>query len=426
MTTAIILLLTMPLLLLLQGFFSGAEIAIVNCDRAKLRHRAKQGDAGAQLALRLLEQPEVVLSTTLVGTNVALVSLTSLATAGIIGLVGHEGDILAVFLLVPVTLILGEIVPKSVFQQRADELTPRIIYPLYACSLLLFPVIFFFSRTARLVARMVGPGSKGNDLFVVREQVRAILDTAEGGATIDIFDAARIRNVVRFGECVAGDVMVPAAEMTVVNVDASMDEVARLLRDTEKNQIAVYSSQRTEVIGIVSATIWDTLAPGFKARELRDLIKPAYFVPVQQPLVDLLPVLRTRADQTAVVVDEYGSAVGLITVDDIVATVVGRAESGVGPEPADAAPAPRWEALDDGAFVMEARLTIAEVNDVLGTRIRGSEARTIGGLVLARLRHVPGPGEAITEAGYRFTVIEATERTVAKLRVTEADSASDS
>lgn len=425
MATNIILLLAMPVLLLLQGFFSGAEIAIVNCDRAKLRHRAKQGDAGAKLALRLLEQPEVILSTTLVGTNVALVSLTSLATAGIIGLVGAEGDILAVLLLIPVTLILGEIVPKSIFQQQADKLTPRIIYPLYACSLLLFPVIFFFSRTARLVARLVGTGSKGNDLFVVREQVRAILDTADGSATIDVFDVARIRNVVRFGEFVAGDVMVPAAEMTAVNLDTPMADVVRLLREAGKDQVPVYDSQRTEVIGILSATIWDTVSPDFKTSQLRDLLKPAYFVPVQQPLVELLPVLRTRADQTAVVVDEYGSAVGMITVDDIVATVVGRTENGVAPEPTETAAPPRWEALGGGVYLMEGRLTIADVNDVLGTRIRGTEARTIGGLVTARLRRVPQPGESITEAGYCFTVSAATERTVARLRVTEVGESAD-
>ena len=180
------LLLGMLLLLLLQGFFSGAEIAIVNSDRGKLRHRAKQGDQGAKLALRLLEQPEVILSTTLVGTNIALVLLTSLATASLIMLIGAEGDLYAALLLIPVTLIFGEVVPKSVFQQRADELTPRIIYPLYACSLVLFPVIFFFSRTAKMIARFVGTGTD-NNLFVLREQLRAILDTAESGATIDVF-----------------------------------------------------------------------------------------------------------------------------------------------------------------------------------------------------------------------------------------------
>ncbi len=138
--TLLFMLLGLLTLLLLQGFFSGSEIAIVNCDRSKLRHRAKQGDAGSKLAVHLLERPEVVLSTTLVGTNISLVLLTAIATVTLVAAVGERGELYATLLLVPVTLILGEVVPKSVFQQRANELTPQIVYPLYAFSLLFYPI----------------------------------------------------------------------------------------------------------------------------------------------------------------------------------------------------------------------------------------------------------------------------------------------
>ncbi len=414
---AIILVVGMVILLLLQGFFSGAEIAIVNCDRAKLRHRAKQGDEGAKLALRMLERPEVILSTTLVGTNIALVLLTSLATVTAITLVGEEGDIFAALLLIPITLILGEVVPKSVFQQRADDLTPKLSYPLYAFSIVLFPVIFFFSRTARLVARLVGSGGKGTHLFVVREQLRAILDTAEGGVTIDVFDAARIRNVVRFGEYVAGDVMTPAAELTAIDSGARLEDIVNLLRDSGQEHIPVYEGKRSDVVGMISVTIWDLLQPGFADRELREFVKSTYFVPSQHPLVELLPILRSRDDQTAVVVDEYGSAVGMVTVDDILSTVVGRVTVGSAFEQADNASPPQWESIGEDTYLMDARLTIADVNDILGTKIGSSEARTIGGLIVARLRHVPEPEEFIVESGFRFTVVEATARSVSKLRV---------
>ncbi len=415
------LLVGMIMLLLAQGFFSGAEIAIVNCDRTKLRHRAKQGDDGAKLALRLLEKPEVILSTTLVGTNVALVLLTSLATTAVIAMVGGQGDIYAALLLIPVTLVLGEIVPKSVFQQRADDLTPRIIYPLYTFSLILFPVIFFFSRTARLVAKIIGSRGKGAGLFVVREQIRAILDTAEGGATIDVFDAARIRNVVRFGEFVAGDVMVPAAEMKAVDTGATLEDVAKLLRDSGQEHIPVYDGERSNVTGMVSVSIWNLLERGSAKRGLDDFIKPAYFVPSQHPLVELLPILRARSDQSAVVVDEYGSAVGMITVDNILETVVGRVTVGSAFGQPDTATPPHWESIGDDAYLMDGRLTIADVNDVLGTKMGTSEARTVGGLVVARLRHVPQAGEFIDEAGFRFTVVDATERSISTLRAEVID-----
>lgn len=410
----------MLVLLLLQGFFSGAEIAIVSCDKARLRHKASQGDAGSRLALRLLEKPEVILSTTLVGTNIALVLLTTIATAMAISAAGSRGDLYAALLLTPVTLLLGEVVPKSVYQQRADDLTPRIIYPLYACYLLFFPIVFVFSRTSRLAVRLFGRVRSGAALFAVREQLRAVLDASEGATTIDVFDRARIRNVVRFGELAAGDVMIPAAEMTAIDVADETAAAMEIVRRSGGTQLPVYEGRRSQVTGMIALSVWDLFEPGFAERSLEELVKPAYFVPTQHPLVELLPVLRNRDDQAAIVVDEYGSAVGMVTVDTILETVVGPVEPGEHADLGGAAAKPDIERVGDDEYLLDGRVPIPELNDVMGTRIGVSEARTIGGLVVARLKRLPDVGESITEAGFRFTVTETAERSVRQLRATRA------
>jgi hypothetical protein len=120
----------MLLFLLLKGFFSGSEIALVSSDKIKLRHKAKQGDRGATLALKLFQTPDVLLSTTLVGTNISTVVLTTIGALLMIGFFGEHGELYAFLVLTPLLLVLGEIVPKSVYQQKSDELTPIIIYPL--------------------------------------------------------------------------------------------------------------------------------------------------------------------------------------------------------------------------------------------------------------------------------------------------------
>jgi putative hemolysin len=409
-------LLGMFLLLCLQGFFSGSEIAIVSCDRAKLRHKARHGDAGSKLALRMLGRPEVVLSTTLVGTNISLVLLTALATTLAIQAFGDEGDLLAVLLLAPVTLTLGEVVPKSVFQQESNELAPKIIYPLYAFSLLFWPIVFVFSRLARLAARLSGAEKSGAQLFAVREQLRTVLDTAEGATTLDVFDRERLRNVMRFGELTAGDVMVPAAEMMAIDADAPIDHLERLVRRTGNAHFPAYEGKRSNILGMLSITVWDLVEPRFRERSVRDLVKPAHFVPAQQALVELLPVLRRRQDESAVVVDEFGSAVGLVTIERILETVVGPVVVGEVFEEVDRVGRPTYEVVGEDSYLLDGRLAIPEVNELLGTRIGQSEARTIGGLLVARLRHVPALDEAIEEAGFRFTVVAATDRAVTRLR----------
>lgn len=419
--STLLMLAGLVVLLLLQGFFSGSEIAIVSCDRNKLRHRAKNGDAGSNLALRLLERPEVVLSTTLVGTNVALVLLTAIATTSMIATVGDNGDLYATLILIPVTLVLGEVVPKSVFQQQADELTPKIIYPLYAFYMIFFPIVFVFSRVARLAARVFGKGGPGAGIFPVRAQLRALLDMAEGGATVDVFDRTRIRNVVRFGEILAGDVMLPATEMTAVDTSIDLEGLVELLRRTGDVHVPVYDGKRSQVTGLVSLSLWDLKTIRDSAQSLQDLVKPALFVPSQQPLVELLPILRNREDQSAVVVDEYGYAIGLLTVDRILETVVGQVVVSTSNDDRNESTRPAFEPLGNDGYLLDARMPVADVNDLLGCNLYLSEARTIGGLIVARLKHVPGSGESIVDNGYVFTVEEVTDRAILKLRAEPLD-----
>lgn len=411
------LLLAMAGLLLLEGFFSGSEIAIVHCDKTKLRHKARQGDSASKLALKLFERPEVILSTTLVGTNIALVVLTVLATTLMIGIVGGGGDLYAVLLFSPFLLILGQVVPKSVFQQESDTLTPKIIYPLYLFSLLFFPIVFVFSRTARLAARLIGHTSPGARMFAAREQLRVVLETTGSAATMDVFDRTRIRNVIRFGEFTVGDIMVPASELTAIDAGDDIEDAIALVGKTGHSHIPVYEGQRSNIVGMVSLTVWDLLQPDLSDHALSDLTRPAYFVPAQQPLAELLPILRNREDQSAIVVDEYGSAVGMITAEVILETVVGRVEVGRTYDEQTVAEKPTYEVLEEDSYLMDARLPISEVNELLATKLGRSEAHTIGGLMVARLRHVPAEGESLIQAGYKFTVVEATERAVTKLLV---------
>jgi CBS domain containing-hemolysin-like protein len=281
---------------------------------------------------------------------------------------------------------------------------------------LFFPVVFVFSRIARLAARLFGRGDPGAGIFTMRSQLRAILDAAEGGANVDVFDRTRIRNVVRFGEFMAGDVMLPAAEMTAIDADAGLQKLFQLSRRTGDLIVPVYEGERSQIIGIISLSVWEMTHLRGSEQALGDFVKPALFVPSQQPLVELLPILRSREDQSAIVVDEYGSAVGLVNVDQIIETIVGQVNAGASFQKREDAAGPNYEALGEGHYLLNARLPVAEVNELLGTSLFLSEARTIGGLLVARLRHVPTVGECLTMSGYKFTVVEVGDRAITTLR----------
>jgi magnesium and cobalt exporter, CNNM family len=413
----LIILLVMMVLLLLKGFFSGSEIALVNSDKLKMHHRAKQGNRGAKLVLRLFETPDVLLGTTLVGTNIATIILTTLGTMLMIRSFGQLGDLYAVLLFTPLFLVLGEVVPKSVFQQKSNEIAPMIVYPLRVFSFLFYPLVFVFSRVARLCARLVGGGKTEQTVFITREQMRMVVDMAERGANVDIFDRVRIKRVIRFAETSVGEAMIPVAEMTAINRNRDTRSAITLVRRRGYNRLPVYSRNISNITGVVTLTTWDLMDPELQDRPLEELIKPAHYVSPYQTIDQLLPVLRNRDDHMAIVVDEFGSAVGMITMEDILEEVVGEIDVGYDFEEYFPRRKRIYEMLDEETYLMDARLPISEVNELLGTSLPAVESHTIGGLLMARLRHIPGEGESIVEAGFRFTVTEATDRAVVKLQV---------
>ena len=187
----------MVVLLLLKGFFSGSEIALVNSDKIKLHHKASQGHSGAKLVVKLFQTPDVLLGTTLVGTNIVTVILVTLGTILMIRFFGPLGDLYAFLVYTPIFLILGEVVPKSIYQQKSDVLAPIIVYPLRVFSVLFSPITFVFARVARVAARLIGGGKADRSLFITRELVRSVVEMAERGSNIDAFERGRIKRVIR-------------------------------------------------------------------------------------------------------------------------------------------------------------------------------------------------------------------------------------
>ncbi len=405
------------LFLLLKGFFSGSEIALVNTDKIKLRHKAKQGYRGSKLALKLFQTPDVLLSTTLVGTNMSTIVLTTVATLMMIDMFGDNGELVSFVIFTPLLLVLGEIVPKSIYQQKSETLTPIIIYPLRWASFILYPVIFVFSRVARFGARLVGSGITEQTLFITREQLRTLVEMAEQAAAMSAFDRGRIRRVIRFADTTVGEAMIPIAEVTAISRRQSTRTGIDLVRKHGFNRLPVYENSSSNIIGIATLSTWDLMDRELASRPLESLIKPALYVSAMQTIDQLLPVLRQRADHMAVVVDEFGSAIGMITMEDIVEEVVGEIDVGYNFEQYLPKHKRIFELVGDDVYVMDSRLPISEANEVLGINLPTTEFHTIGGLVLARLRHIPVEGEFIVETGYRFTVEKATERAIVKLRV---------
>jgi len=403
--------------LVLKGFFSGSEIAMVNADKVKLRHLAKTGDRGAGMVLRLFRTPDVILGTTLVGTNIATVTISTLGALLFIEHFGPAGDMISVIVLTPLLLILGEVVPKSIFQQKADTIASRVIFGLRFFSYLFYPVIFIFSRVARVITRMVGGGVIPQTMFITREELRVMLDVSESASNPTTIARKRIRRVIRFADTTVGEAMIPLADVVGLNETRPMKEAVRLVMRYGFNRLPVYRGNATNIKSVLTLSSWDLMDPDILEKPAADYMSPALFLSPKQTIDQALPQLQGRPDHMAVVVDEFGSAVGILTMEDVFEEVVG--EIDVGYDFDEYHPKRRIyiEHESEDSHLMSGRTPISEVNDILYAKFPVEEAHTIGGLVISRLRHIPTAGDSVAEHGHRITVLEADERSVIKVRV---------
>lgn len=403
--------------LVLKGFFSGSEIAVVNSDKLKLRHQAKMGDRGAALVLKLLRTPDVILGTTLVGTNLATVIISTLGALIFIDLFGSVGDLISVLVLTPVLLILGEVVPKSIFQQKADTIASRLIYALRFFSYLFYPVIFVFSRIARFITRIVGDGSVPQNMFITREELRVLLDVSDSTANPSTIDRKRIRRIIRFGDTTVGEAMIPLADVVGLNESRPMKEAVRLVMKYGFNRLPVYRGNLTNIKSILTLDSWNLMDPDIMEKPATDYMSSVLFLSPKQTIDVALPQLQAREDHMAVVVDEFGSAVGILTMEDVFEEVVGEIDVGYDFDEYNTRQRAYIEHESENIYIMSGRTPISEVNDILYAHFPVEEAHTIGGLMVSHLRHIPIIGDTLEEQGYKLVVLDADERSVLKVQV---------
>ena len=407
------------LFLVLKGFFSGSEIAMVNSDKLKVRHRAKLGDKGAGMVLKYFKTPDVILGTTLVGTNIATVVISTLGALIFIEFFGSYGDIISVIVLTPVLLIIGEVVSKSVFQQNADVLVDKLIYVLRFFSYVFYPIIFIFSGVARFATRIVGKGTVTHNMFITREELRVLLDLSDSASDPTTIDRKRIRRIIRFADTTVGEAMIPLAEVVGYNETKDIKEAIRLVIKYGFNRLPIYRGNITNVVGLLTLSTWDLMLPDLEERTVKEFVSPPLYLSPRQTIDSALPQLQARDDHMAIVVDEFGSAIGILTMEDVFEEVVGEIDVGYDFDEYHPKVRTYIEHESETSHLMSGRMPISEVNDTLLTSFSVQESHTIGGFIVSRTKRIPRVGDAIVEDGFRLTVLEADERSVLRVRLEE-------
>lgn len=400
-----------------QGFFVSAEVALTACDRNALRARAAAGATSAARAERMLAVPQVTLATTLVGANLAtLVAVLVLA----LNLMSRDvSPLWAPLMVVPPLLVLGHLLPKAIVQAHADKTVDRLATPLRLASFLLRPLVVVVGGFAAALTRITRTDRK--KAFVTRDELALLIESEPTSDKPEISADERemIANVFELSEYKAEELMVPLSEVTALPEDAPIAEAALEVADKQHSRMPIFRSRVDDVVGIVH--VFDILqaatgkgADGKPApKSVMDLAHPPTYVPGTMKASDLLVQLQAEQQHLAIVVDEYGGAVGIITIEDLLEIIVGDIDDEYDVEPSPI------RAEKPNVWRVEARTTVSRLNAELDVGLPESDDyETIAGLLIEKFRRIPDKGESLAIGSLIIEIVAATDRAIEAVRIT--------
>ena len=391
--------------ILMEAFFSGCEIGMIAINRIKMEQKASEGNASAQMILNLLGNPERLFSTTSLGTNVAVVSSSAVFTGFMIANFGEWGDFFSMFIISPFILFGGEIIPKVIFQNRADSIMPFFVYPFNFFCRILSPIITLFSTIYNFFLRLI---LRGNDVVsltpVSREQIRHISHPDSLTSDLGIDEKKMIHRIFNFGEIRVDQVMVPLIQTYAISDGATVREANQISNETGFSRLPVFHDRVFNLIGVLNT--FDLLTVPENDSPITSMIRPAYYIPPNKKLDDLLKELQQRGLHLAIVVDEYGGCIGIITIEDIVEEIVGEIED------EHDEPLKKYEAYDEDGYLIDGDKEIGSVNEELKLELPEGDYETMAGLMIENLEKIPVAGDQIVINGFRLTVKEASKRKI--------------
>jgi len=400
------------LLLLLSAFFSGSETALMRLNRYRLRHRARDGHRGAQLAERLLQRPDRLIGLILLGNN--LVNFTAVALVTLIALrIGGEPLVaIATLLLTVIVLIFSEAAPKTLAALHPERVAYPAAYVYYPLLIITYPIVWLVSAMSNGVLWLLGVREKEAQLHSLsNEELRTVV--YEAGSLISRKYRNMLINILDLEKVSVDDVMVPHNEIVGIDLDEDIDEIIGVIRSSEHTRLPVYRDNIDQVMGVLHLRQLANLASTtmFSKADIERLAAEPYFVPEGTPLSTQLVQFQKSKQRFALVVDEYGDIQGIVTLEDILEEIVGEFTT---------APSSDEEEIvkEQGeTYLVAGTINIRELNRNMGWVLPTDGPKTLNGLILEYLENIPAPGTCLKIDSYPIEIVSSDDNRVQLVRM---------
>jgi CBS domain containing-hemolysin-like protein len=402
--------------LILCAMASAAETALTSISRIKLKNLVEEGDNRALEIESLISKPNTFLSTILVVNSVAVIVASSMTTVLALRFIPNYGELIGTIFISLVVLIFCEITPKTAAVQNPIRWARVLVKPVRATAWLLHPLIVILSAITNTLVRLMGGRMKHQGPFVTEEELRLLVSVGEEEGVLEEGETDMIHSIFEFADTTVREVMVPRIDMVTLESDATVDEAVDLALQGGFSRIPVYEETIDNIIGVLfTKDMLKQLREDHKSLPIRELVRPAYFVPETKKLDDLLREIRQKRTHMAIVVDEYGSVAGLVTIEDLVEEIVGDIQDEYDREEN------LYEQVTQFEYIFDAKINLDEFNELMDTDLENEDYDTLGGFLLGQLDKIPVAGDTITFKNLTFTVLTTRGLRITKVRVERVD-----
>ncbi|MEA2432716.1 MAG: magnesium and cobalt exporter, family [Actinomycetota bacterium] len=397
-------------LLVVAGFFAMAETAISRVGRAKAHHLAQEKRSGAEVLVKIVEDPAPYLSVVLLLTLMAHITGTVLATEMAIDHFGASGEAIATVAMTFSIFVFAEVVPKTYTVQRTERAALLVARPVFWLGRLGRPLSLVLIKLANSVMLLLPGKGLPKGPFVTEDEIRHLVDVAEEEDEIEEEERELIHSVFEFGDTVVREVMVPRPDMVSLPADAPLDEALKVIIDAGYSRIPLYEGDNDNIVGVLYAKdLLKRVHEGGEDIKAQDLARPPTFVPETKKVAELLREMQDQRVHMAIVVDEYGGTAGLVTIEDLIEEIVGEIVDEYDKEE------PLVEPIDENTIRVDAKMPIDEVNELLNADLPHEEWDTVGGLVFGLTGRVPIPGEMVKFDSLEFITERVVGRRIQKV-----------
>jgi len=399
------------MLIALSAYFSASETALMSLSKIRLRHMVEEEVKGAASVQKLIQNPNSLLGTVLVGNTVVNIGASALATSLAINTFGTRGALISTGVMTVLILIFSEITPKSLAASNSEGFSLKVSKTMTICVFILKPIVKIFTYITSGILNVFGVKVNKERPFITEEELRTIVDVSEEQGVLEIEEKNMIHNVFEFGDLLVRDVMVQRMDIIGVDLNSTIEDIMKVIKEERFSRLAVYDENIDSIVGILNVKdliFFDRNKENF---DMKKYMRDPYYTFEFKNLAKLLAEMKKNRTHMVIVLDEYGGTAGIVTIEDLVEEIVGEFQD-------------EYDELEEDIFVVKedeylvaGGTRIEDVNDMIGTNIESEEFDSIGGFVTGILGRLPEEHEVIEYDGIKYTIESIDKNRIKKIRI---------